>query len=156
MENSLEFLRPSNRGLIVLNAFRHQWKIHVDHLLSVQLYSGAQRLSASMENSLFNAFPIMVHALLCSTPFGINGKFTGTDVEKVDDLYLCSTPFGINGKFTALLECRRVPATKCSTPFGINGKFTLLGRSRQAELVGAQRLSASMENSPHALLPFVL
>ncbi len=76
MENSLVLREGTRHKSLVLNAFRHQWKIHQSRSARLDCYGlGAQRLSASMENS-----PVLNAACVpppwCSTPFGINGKFT--------------------------------------------------------------------------------
>ncbi len=146
MENSQADCCAGCRVGEVLNAFRHQWKIHTVTPRIIHSPSfGAQRLSASMENSrsarryakikeVLNAFRHQwkIHLdfllvargiVLCSTPFGINGKFT---VDVTGCAAYCvgaqrlsasmeNSPFLVINIFTAVL---------CSTPFGINGKFT--------------------------------
>ena len=114
-------------------------------------YCSAQRLSASKESSRsHSAASSSSPALLCSTPFGIKGIFTGAEPHSVLVIvHACSTPFGINGIFTALqvvadgtltrsaqrlsasMESSRTPQQErelddraCSTPFGIKGIFT--------------------------------
>ena len=58
---------------------------------------------------------------------------------------LCSTPFGIRGRFTgAVLTGFGVSLKVCSTPFGIRGRFTPTRHaSSNYSIQSAQRLSAS-------------
>ncbi len=61
----------------MLNALRHQWLVH--KVPSINLFVGllsAQRLTASMVGSrVVVDYQVFIKA--CSTPYGINGWFTG-------------------------------------------------------------------------------
>ena len=61
---------------------------------------------------------------------------------------MCSTPFGIRGRFTSMRIRLAEYVGRCSTPFGIRGRFTVAFRTKASRLVRAQRLSASEVGSP--------
>ena len=131
---------------------------------------GAQRLSASSEDSR-NDQEFYDHFKLCSTPFGIIGRLTTStprsscEVNRAQRLsassedshgfggdeaftdVMCSTPFGIIGRLTTGRWCERYIDRACSTPFGIIGRLTRLSYSSSSRITGAQRLSASSEDS---------
>ena len=111
--------------------------------------SGAQRLSASTNGSLYdhlcrmrrrrhvlNAFRHqrmdhvhMVPSVVgieaeCSTPFGINEWITLNTPSDTTLASECSTPFGINEWITTMPSCSSVLIDTCSTPFGINEWIT--------------------------------
>jgi len=79
LESSRYLLDSHSLQILVLNAFRHHWNLHIhviqDKLLMRPAYRSAQRLSASLESSPLAGVP-NIAALGCSTPFGIIGIFT--------------------------------------------------------------------------------
>jgi len=144
------FTRSSRRRRgadYVLNAFRHQRRIHI--VLA----------------------PMIGCVVVCSTPFGINEGFTRPDGANVRPDFVCSTPFGINEGFTLHLGGSTAAALRvlnafrhqrrihfgylddsnfnyvCSTPFGINEGFTRRIGIDSGKRTCAQRLSASTKDS---------
>ena len=110
----------------VLNAFRHQRTIHPPTSRRGQVPSrSAQRLSASTNDSRDPRHLTWREARRCSTPFGINERFTRTLGKLSNKIAgVCSTPFGINERFTMAKFDGLIEAFTCSTPFGINERFT--------------------------------
>ena len=107
----------------VLNAFRHQRTIHPRPWPSRIERSSAQRLSASTNDSL------------------------PQPLSKTIADRMCSTPFGINERFTSRIKSFNHGSSECSTPFGINERFTRTSVTARCVLSGAQRLSASTNDS---------
>ena len=62
----------------MLNAFRHQRKVHRRASVKLPALPCAQRLSASEEGSRSPISPNDSPSIGCSTPFGIRGRFTRT------------------------------------------------------------------------------
>ena len=156
---------------VVLNAFRHQRTIH--HIFADVRDSairGAQRLSASTNDSPYAAGDFS-GGFECSTPFGINERFTlmsalGTWPVGVvlnafrhqrtihlkfsplfHDLDAVLNAFRHQRTIHGCLEAVGTAVVKCSTPFGINERFTPRNRGSILPLDSAQRLSASTNDS---------
>ncbi len=81
----------------MLNAFRHQ---RIKHAHSCPLACpsdlGAQRLSASTNQTPAHLTACCCHIGWCSTPFGINESNTRITHAPTASSWQCSTPFGIN------------------------------------------------------------
>ena len=150
---------PRNSGQLilrcgVLNAFRHQGKNHAGG-------KGPCRI---------------LDVMGCSTPFGIKARITRRSARAVAPAGSCaqrlsasrqespSTSATTRPRETDVLNAFRhqgknhwcmpawyeelIPA-RCSTPFGIKARITRTRRrARRARLRGAQRLSASRQESP--------
>ena len=108
---------------LVLNAFRHQWKFHHTHRCKpIRLH---RVLNAFRHQWKFHKTRDLANTphSTCSTPFGINGNFTGTSTA-------VTLPIQSAQRLSASMEisryarCRRAQGSVCSTPFGINGNFT--------------------------------
>ena len=139
--------RPLFQKLAVLNAFRHQRK----------------ELSASLVASSMSD--------LCSTPFGINGRNSGSRAELWDtsrgaqrlsastegtrpEWRDCFHPYRCAQRLSASTEgtpaCARWAGSvfcTCSTPFGINGRNSIGTTAKPFPRRCAQRLSASTEGT---------
>ena len=109
----------------VLNAFRHQRTIHRSYTLqpdSRQMCSTPFGINERF--TIVEAVTLAVTSL-CSTPFGINERFTTLSQPIVVEFECwCSTPFGINERFTDSTLTMIIGVMPCSTPFGINERFT--------------------------------
>ena len=167
----------------VLNAFRHQRTIHPHppkpakpSLIGAQrlsastndsrvttrgvlrLRSGAQRLSASTNDSQVVDMLANCLATKCSTPFGINERFTRRRCAVRGKSLLSSSrcsrigaqrlSASTNDSHRSIPCCARIQA-RCSTPFGINERFTKPNPKPDVPPPPrAQRLSASTNDSP--------
>ena len=108
--------------------------------------SSAQRLSASSEFSRV-LYTSLDTGKMCSTPFGIIGILTKSNLNSRLNFLLCSTPFGIIGILT-LRKRMSVGAGGCAQRLSASSEFShLLSSSGQRTFTGAQRLSASSEFS---------
>ncbi len=89
-----------------------------------------------------------MRAIRCSTPVGIKGTITAARLANSHDELMCSTPVGIKGTITLHLPHFEPQGLyMCSTPVGIKGTITMRAASDTVNTVGAQRLSASKEQS---------
>ena len=129
----------------------------------------AQRLSASTEGT--RASPTLDSGImLCSTPFGINGRNTSWLPKRPTASgcaqRLSASTEGTRGLATFTTKTKKVlnafrhqrkehsrrgdkvcMTEMCSTPFGINGRNTTSIAAASLAVFGAQRLSASTEGT---------
>src|SRR6185312_10924327 len=154
----------------VLNAFRHHWNSHSLFQPRKLPTPCAQRLSASLEFTLFRIFLIVSQRLVLNA-FRHHWNSHALPVTLFTSIVLCSTPFGIIGIHTHKAAGHSTKClVLCSTPFGIIGIHTLSrdngylvfwcvlnafrhhwnshtseGRAHRCVVACAQRLSASLE-----------
>ncbi len=128
----------------MLNAFRHQRIKHPFHVIPTRSQElGAQRLSAST-----NQTPVVFddHSegeQQCSTPFGINESNTGPHGLAVVPAGKVLNAFRHQRIKHISARSLRTSSIACSTPFGINESNTFASGVSPLTDTGAQRLSAS-------------
>jgi len=130
----------------VLNAFRHHWNSHSLFQPRKLPTPCAQRLSASLEFTLFRIFLIVSQRLVLNA-FRHHWNSHALPVTLFTSIVLCSTPFGIIGIHTHKAAGFAIYPTNCAQRLSASLEFTHTPRQviPQSALFCAQRLSASLE-----------
>src|SRR6185312_11978856 len=129
----------------VLNAFRHHWNSHSLFQPRKLPTPCAQRLSASLEFTLFRIFLIVSQRLVLNA-FRHHWNSHALPVTLFTSIVLCSTPFGIIGIHTLSRDNGYLVFWCVLNAFRHHwNSHTSEGRAHRCVVACAQRLSASLE-----------